>query len=134
MICDVCVLLGNQIIVESSLGERVPFDGEMLTAQQIKNKFGEKKFTPEGFKIANDVDRAGMASSLIANKKQFLEKSVDQIRRMLGENTGYFWNDFVPAYLIGEGWKSKGDTWQIVFLPDKNKKVRDVIVNKNCCH
>ena len=63
----------------------------------------------------------------------FIGKSAEEVRKELGEFTGNFFSDSIPAYLIEEGWKKGKDTWQLVFLLNENGKVNEVKIHKNCC-
>ena len=74
-----------------------------------------------------------MAYSLIKSEK-YLGKSVSEIRQELGDPDGYYFSDTYPAYIITDAVNKGVDVWQIVFLIDKNRKISEVVVHKNCCY
>ena len=104
-----------------------------MPLQKVKQTWGGADFSAEKFKTALPSEKAKMAYSLINNKK-YIGKSVLEIREELGDPDGYYFSDLYPAYKITDPPLQKGDdVWQIVFLIDKNKKISEVVVHKNCC-
>ncbi len=106
--------------------------GPTLSAQEAEKKWGSRIFDSALFKEASIEERAKMASDLL-RKKQMKGLAMAVVRERLGEHTGYFWNDQIPAYLLNEGWKNDEDVWQLVLLPGRDGKVGDIVINKNCC-
>lgn len=53
--------------------------------------------------------------------------------QVFGVYSGHYFKDVIPAYLIESAKNTDQDTWQIVFLSDKNYKIAKIIVHKNCC-
>lgn len=106
--------------------------GATLSAQEAEKKWGSRFFDPTVFKEGSIEERAKMASDLL-RKKQMKGLAMSAVRETLGDYTGYFWSDQIPAYLLNEGWKNDEDVWQLVFLPGSDGKVGDIVINKNCC-
>lgn len=106
--------------------------GTIMSASEAKKLWGEKPFDEAKFRMGTAPERAAMASDLI-EKKKFVGVPIDAIESKLGKSTGYFWNDSIPSYILNEGWKTDSDVWQLVFLSDRDKRVREVLINKNCC-
>jgi hypothetical protein len=97
----------------------------------------EKKFEiiacdESAFKSGSTLLRGTMASDLIKTR-QLVGVSLESVQLRLGESTGYFWTDRIPAYLLNEGWVTDSDVGQLVFLPGRDGKVGDIVINKNCC-
>ncbi len=74
-----------------------------------------------------------MAQSILKNKNKFVGKPIQDIHAEFGRHDGFYFSDWIPAYIIQDAKKKGDDVWQIVFTPDKHKKVSDIIVHKNCC-
>jgi len=107
--------------------------GEVMSPKKVGQKWGKDIFDKQKFRNGNEKQRAKMAYSLIKNQKQFIGKNRAEIRKELGDYNGYYFSGMFPAYMI-ETAKSKGqDSWQVVFLLDKNEKIVEIIVHKNCC-
>ncbi len=108
--------------------------GETLSSSEVKKRWGNEPFDVGRFKSGNTAIRATMAYSLMKEKKDlFIGKPAIEIRELLGPNEGYYFTDIYPVYFIQEGKDHTEDTWQIVFLIDRNEKVAEIIVHKNCC-
>jgi hypothetical protein len=104
-----------------------------LTPLEAQKKFGNAKFDSAKFKAASLKMKGEMAADMIL-KKEFIGKPFNSVRELLGSPDGYFENDAIPAYIISQD-VDKKDTWQIIFLPDKNwKKIDEVKIHKNCCN
>jgi hypothetical protein len=103
-----------------------------MPLQTAKQRWKEKPFNASKFKTGNPKERASMAAAIITSKK-LLGKTPEEVRTLLGGFSGFFWSDYIPAYLIEEGWTQKKDTWQLVFLLDDQGRVNDVRIHKNCC-
>ena len=56
-----------------------------------------------------------------------------EIGPLFGDFTGYYFSEMVPTYLIEVAKTKADDTWQIVFLFDRDQKVTKIVVHKNCC-
>lgn len=103
-----------------------------MSVATAKQRWKEKTFDASKFKSGSAKERAAMATNLISSKK-LLGKTPEEIRILLGSFSGFFWSDYIPAYLIEEGWTQKKDTWQLVFLLSDQGLVNDVKIHKNCC-
>lgn len=107
--------------------------GQTISGNKIEEKWpDQKKFEAQSFRNGDSKVRSKMTKAL-ASSKQFIGKSVSEIRAELGAWDGYYFSDAFPAYIIQDGRAEHTDTWQIVFLLDKNEKVSEIIVHKNCC-
>jgi hypothetical protein len=103
-----------------------------MTATQAQKKFGARPYEPEAFKKGDRKLKGEMAADLIL-KKAFVGKPLKSVPELLGSPDGYFENKGLPAYIISAD-PAKGDTWQVVFFPDKDwKTVEEVKIHKNCC-
>jgi hypothetical protein len=106
--------------------------GERMDVSDAERAWGVQPFSAEKFKNGGVGVRAAMAAKIV-QKKEFVGSSVEEVERSLGRHDAYFKNDFIPAYALNEGWKTGEDTWQLVFLPDRDLKIVDVFIHKNCC-
>ena len=104
--------------------------GETMTVSQAEKIWGKSEFNAELFRTGDSKTRAKMVGSLISSK-WFLGKSVETIRKELGDWDGYYFSDMFPAYIVQDGRVEKGGTWQIVFLLDRDHKANEVIIHKN---
>jgi len=107
--------------------------GTVLKETQVKEKWGAEPFLEKNFKNGSMSQRAKMAYSLLQMKKEFKGLSVPNLRKKLGSPDGYYFSDTIPAYMIAQAQKKGEDSWQIVFMIDKDRKVKDIFVHKNCC-
>ena len=107
--------------------------GETLKKQQVCSKWGEVNFNAKKFREGDEKVRAKMACSLLKNQKQFMGKDRYDIRKELGDHDGFYFTDMFPAYMIHTAKKIGEDSWQIVFLLNRDEKVSEIIVHKNCC-
>jgi hypothetical protein len=105
----------------------------VLSSQEVSQRWGKGSFDAVKFKEGNERARAGMAYSILTMKKKFFGKSVLEIRQQLGSSDGYYFSDVFPAYMIYRGEGPNEDSWQIVFLLNNDRQVRDIVVHKNCC-
>lgn len=104
-----------------------------MTAAQAQKKFGKITFDAAKFKAGDRKTKGEMAADLVL-KKAFVGKPLKTVTEFLGQPDGYFENDGIPAYVISAD-VTKKDTWQIIFLPDKDwKNVDEVKIHKNCCN
>ena len=74
-----------------------------------------------------------MACSLLKNQADYVGMHSVEIEPLFGEFTGYYYTETQPTYLIERAKTKAGDTWQIVFLIDHDRRVSEIIVHKNCC-
>ena len=74
-----------------------------------------------------------MACDLLKNQKQYIGKSISEIREIFGPYSGYYFSDMFPTYFIEIARTRQEDSWQIVFLIDRKEKISEIIVHKNCC-
>jgi hypothetical protein len=115
-----------------ALNEVIPRD-VFLPASEVQKRWGELPFDAARFKVGDDALRAKMAVSMLKNPRSFLGKSSTEIREMLGGPTGHYRWDVNPAYMISEIGPPKPEAWQILFFLDKDRKVRELKVHRNCC-
>jgi hypothetical protein len=107
--------------------------GETLPAVRAEKRWGNENFDPVKFKSASISERARMAASLLKLQKRYIGIDRSDIRARLGDFDGYYFSDMFPTYMIEEGKDQSEDSWQIVFLLDRNEKVSEIIIHKNCC-
>lgn len=109
-----------------------PWLGKTLSATQVQQKWGKEAFDETKFKNAGQSERAKMAFSLMTSKK-LLGLNTVEIRDRLGSFDGHYFSESYPTYLIQAATKKGEESWQIVFLIDKERKTKEIIVHKNCC-
>lgn len=107
--------------------------GKTLSLHEVEKRWGKIEFNASGFKSGNVKTRASMAASLLKKQKELKGKSVQSIRELLGPNDGFYFTDVYPAYFIQIGKNHSEETWQIVFLLDRERRIDEIIVHKNCC-
>ena len=107
--------------------------GKLMTTTEVCKKWGEKEFDAKAFKNATPDLRASMTCSLLKNQKPFIGKDISEIREILGDHDGYYFSDMYPAYLIQVGKNHTEESWQIVFMIDKDDDIKEIVVHKNCC-
>lgn len=107
--------------------------GKTMTPIQAEHRWGKGTFSAEVFKKSSPDGRAKIAASLLRQKKQWIGKSLSGIKEVLGEESGHYFTDWIPTYLIEIGKNDGDETWQIVFVPDNEYKVKDIIIHRNCC-
>ena len=105
--------------------------GKTMTATAAEAKWGQEEFNVPRFKDAALTERGKMASALLRKKATWIGKSFHDVQSELGSPDGHYFSDMIPAYLIQVAETSQGETWQIVFLPDNNYKIKDVIIHRN---
>lgn len=109
-----------------------PWLGKTLSPDQVQRRWGQEAFDEVKFKNGDQGQRAKMAFSLMTSKKMLGMKAVE-IRDRLGRFDGHYFSESYPTYLIQTATKKGEESWQIVFLIDKERKTKEVIVHKNCC-
>ncbi len=107
--------------------------GTTLPLREIEKRWGKIESTAHQFKTGDPKTRASMAASLLKRQKEFKGKPVQSIRELLGPNDGFYFTDVYPAYFIQVGRNHSEETWQIVFLLDRERHVDEIVVHKNCC-
>lgn len=106
-----------------------PWLGKTMSKEEIKKRWGVAEFDAEKFKGGDQELRAKMTYSLITSGA-LKGLTAKEIREKLGDFSGHYFSEAYPTYMISE---AKDESWQIVFLIDKNRKTKGVIVHKNCC-
>ena len=74
-----------------------------------------------------------MACSLLKTQDDHVGLHRLEVRPLFGNPTGYYITEFIPAYMIETAKTMSEDSWQIVFLIDRDGKVSRIVVHKNCC-
>ncbi len=109
--------------------------GTTMSLNKVCQRWGGAPLSIEKFKKApNDSIRAEMTCSLLKKKKQFIGKHANEIRELFGPSDGHYFSEMFPTYMIEIARKQGQDAWQIVFLIDRNEKISEIIVHKNCCN
>lgn len=109
------------------------FKDVVMSAAEVKAKWGSEKADYKKFKDSSYENKSKMAYSIMTDKS-LIGKSYEEIREIFGSNDGHYFNDTTPAYIIKEGKNHSEDTWQIVFKMNNEYKVREIIMHKNCCN
>jgi hypothetical protein len=113
-------------------------DGEYFRAvfmplEAAQKKWPSKIFSAIEFKTGSPATRAKMAVSAIKSQI-FKGDGILSVREKLGTPDGYFFNDTVLAYQIELWTEAKKESWQLVFVPDEQNKVKEVKIHKKCCY
>ena len=108
---------------------------EFMSVGEVCERWGDGPLDVAAFRAAEDDEakRAAMACSLLKNQDDYAGMSVSEIRHLFGEFEGHFWSEAQPTYLIEIAETRAEDTWQIVFLHDRDRRVTKIVVHKNCC-
>ena len=109
--------------------------GDLMSQKEVCKRWGEEPFSAEKFKANKEAStRAKMACSLLKNQKMYIGIDSGEIRNILGDYSGYYFNEAFPTYFIQRAKKMGDDSWQLVFLIDRQERVAKIVVHKNCCH
>lgn len=124
----------STILLNPQIFSKHFWSGTTMSTSDVKKKWGTLQFEEKKFQKGDSALRAQMTYSILQNSKQYLGKSVVDIRKALGPHDGFYYKDVFPAYLIHIGKNKKEETWQIVFELDSKRNVIDIFVHKNCCY
>ncbi len=94
----------------------------------LKNNSKFQKFSEVDFRKSDMHSKLNMTVDLLAHKKKYIGKSIDDIYKTLGPSTGYFQSEYYPTYTIKAVDKTIPASWQIVFLITKDLKIKDIVV------
>jgi hypothetical protein len=107
--------------------------GRFLSVNDARKKWGDTEFNTQKFKDGDSNVRASMAASLVSSKV-LVGASLVSVIEKLGPSTGYYFSDMIPAYAIGDLRHGRTETWQIIFIPDRESKVvNEIKIHKKCC-
>ena len=73
------------------------------------------------------------SANLHRNQNDYIGMHRLEILKRFGPSTGYYYTEMTPAYLIEEAKTRAENSWQIVFLINRDRQVREIVVHKNCC-
>ena len=127
----ITILIGLGIAVVAggvTVSRLSPFAGKVLTPVEIQEKWGSQPFDSKKFSSEDLKMRASMAHSIVASKENYMGKTGDEIREIFGYADGHYVNERFPSYVLEIGSKKSPETWQLVFMVDRDLKVNDVIV------
>ena len=109
--------------------------GELMSQKEVCKRWGKEPFSAEKFKANKEASaRAKMACSLLKNQKMYIGIDSGEIRNILGDYSGYYFNEAFPTYFIQRAKKIGDDSCQLVFLIDRQERIAKIVVHKNCCH
>ena len=108
---------------------------EFMSVGEVCERWGDGPLDVAAFRAAegDEAARAAMACSLLKNEDDYAGMPVSEIRRLFGAFEGHFWSEAQPTYLIEIAETKAEDSWQIVFLHDRDRRVTRIVVHKNCC-
>ncbi len=108
---------------------------DYLSVGEVCRRWGERPLDVAAFRSAEEDEsmRAAMACSLLRVQDGYVGMHRREIEPLFGNPTGYYETELHPAYLIEAAKTGAQDSWQIVFLIDRDLKVSEVVVHKNCC-
>lgn len=110
------------------------FQAKFMSVSDAEKKWGIAKFDATRFKAASTAQLAPMAVDIV-KRHLYVGQDRKKVRQELGDPTGYFFSDTIYAYQIEEYSETKKESWQLVFIPDKDlKRVADVKIHKKCCY
>ncbi len=106
-----------------------------MSISEVCQRWGDLPLDVAVFRSAEDDEpaRAAMACPLLKNQDDYVGMHVLEIGSLFGDSTGYFFSERQPAYLIEIGKTKAEDSWQIIFLHNRDGKVTEIVVHKNCC-
>ena len=104
-----------------------------MSVSEVCRRWGERPLDVAVFRSAEEDEsaRAAMACSLLKNQDDYVGMHPREIMPLFGNHTGYYYTEGVPTYLIETA--TAQDSWQIVFLLDRDRRVSEVFVHKICC-
>ena len=108
---------------------------DYLSLGEVCRRWGERPLDIAAFRSAEEDEstRAAMACALLRTQDDYVGMHWLEIGSLFGNPTGYYDTESVPTYLIEVAKTMARDTWQIVFLIDRDGRVSGVVVHKNCC-
>ena len=108
---------------------------DYLSVKEVCRMWGKQPLDIAAFRAAeeNETTRAAMACSLLKTQDDFVGMHRLEVRPLFGNPTGYYVTEFIPTYVIETAKTMAEDSWQIVFLIDRDEKVSRIVVHKNCC-
>ena len=109
-----------------------------MSLKKVCKRWGEEPFNEAKFKSATGNEgepiRAKMTCSLLKNQKKYIGINSLEIKKRLGDYSGYFFSESFPTYIINKATKKDRNVWQILFFIDGEHKVSKIVVHKNCCY
>ena len=108
---------------------------DYLSVSEVCRRWGEQPLDISVFRSSEEdtSTRAAMACALLRDQDDYIGWHQLEIRALFGNHTGYYVTEVVPTYLIEAGETKTQDSWQIVFLLERERTVSKVVVHKNCC-
>lgn len=108
---------------------------DYLSTRETCRRWGERSLDVATFRASEEdkSKRAAMACSLLKSQDDYVGMHRREILTLFGNPDGYYYTEMQPTYLIEVAKTEAQDTWQIVFLIDRDRKVYEVVVHKNCC-
>ncbi len=128
------ILLGTAFLGWWFLTETKKYFGyEFISLATAERRCGVEQFDSERWKAGDEKTRASMVVDLIRSKK-YIGRSIGEVRKELGEWEGYFNSDEIPAFIFESKRAGSQDTWQVLFFPDREGRITEVRIHKNCCY
>ena len=123
------------VLVVGVAGAWYVIRGDFMPVRKVCQRWGEQPLDIEVFRSADDDDsvRAGMACTILKTQDDYIGMHRLEILELFGEASGYYYTEMPPTYLIEKARTREQDSWQIVFLINKSREVREIVVHKNCC-
>ena len=108
---------------------------DYLSVTEVCRRWGRRPLDVAAFRSAEEDEstRAAMACSLLRNQHDYVGLHRSEILGLFGHPSGYYYTEMTPTYLIETAKTRAQDSWQIVFLIDRDRQVSEVVVHKNCC-
>ena len=108
---------------------------DYMSVSEVCRRWGERPFDVAAFRAADEDEsvRAAMTCSLLRNQDDYVGMHRLEINPLFGNPTGFYYTEFIHTYIIESAKTRAQDSWQIVFLLDRDRKVSEIVVHKNCC-
>ena len=106
-----------------------------MDEEDVCTHWGHAPLDERLFKSSNEIlkNRSQMACALLKNQNKYIGLDSTKIREIFGNYNGHYFSDIIPTYFIERRSEGADESWQIVFLLDKQDKVAQIVVHKNCC-
>ena len=110
-------------------------NSDRLSLGEVCRRWGEQPLDIAAFRSAeaDESTRAAMVCSLLKVQEDYVGMHRREIGPLFGSFSGYYLTELHPTYLIEVAETGERGSWQIVFLIDRDGKVSEAFVHRNCC-
>jgi hypothetical protein len=103
-----------------------------IDINEAKKKWGQQEWSNKAWKGASLDTKAALAVDILQNK-YFIGKKENEIIEALGRQTGFFYSDYIPAYIIQKGIpgvQDKKETWQLVVFSNDEQVIEEIKIHR----